>query len=338
MSQQISRCEQCQQQYTLFRRKKQCNLCGQIFCSKCVQKPTNLMALNNSRICTICLLIINERTTYDQLASIRIKHLRAYLIHSKKVSLNRLESCFEKQDLINLIQSEKSPISEESYVFVERSSTTNNNNHQQVQQSTVNTDEEILSSNVVNSSFPTNETETETPIETSSVNINSSLPTNESEIETSIEPTSLINSNSSISTNESEIKTSIEISSSKTNSNRIALNDISSLESIHNLTIRQLKDILKQNFVSMTGCVEKKELINKVELLFQDYQKQKQLNTNITNEQSDEDLCKVCMDAKIDCVFLDCGHLCTCIRCGKQLSECPLCRCYIIRVVRVFKS
>ncbi|CAF3520932.1 unnamed protein product [Rotaria sp. Silwood1] len=142
MSQQISRCEQCQQQYTLFRRKKQCNLCGQIFCSKCVQKPTNLMSLNNSRICTICLLIINERTTYDQLASIRIKHLRAYLIHSKKVSLNRLESCFEKQDLINLIQSEKSPISEESYVFVERSSTTNNNNHQQVQQSTVNTDEE----------------------------------------------------------------------------------------------------------------------------------------------------------------------------------------------------
>jgi len=44
------------------------------------------------------------------------------------------------------------------------------------------------------------------------------------------------------------------------------------------------------------------------------------------------------MDANIDCVFLDCGHLCTCVQCGKRLSECPLCRSYIIRVVRVFKS
>ncbi|CAF1570639.1 unnamed protein product, partial [Rotaria sordida] len=130
----------------------------------------------------------------------------------------------------------------------------------------------------------------------------------------------------------------IEYSPPNINSNRIALNDILSLESINNLTIRQLKDILIQNFVSTNGCVEKKDLINKVELLYRDHQKQKESNINITNEQSDENLCKICMDANIDCVFLNCGHLCTCIRCGKQLSECPLCRSYIIRVVRVFKS
>ncbi|CAF0923599.1 unnamed protein product [Rotaria sordida] len=323
MSQQISLCEQCHQQYTLFRRKKQCNLCGQIFCSKCIQKPGPSIGVNCSRACTTCLLIINEHTTNDQLASIRTKHLRAYLIYSNKVSLNHLESCFEKQDLINLIQSKKDQIYEQNYVFVERrtitntqtsnhNTTTENINHDQ--QSTVNTDEQTLSSN-----------------------INSSLPTNESETETSIERSSL-NVSSSISTNESESKGPIEYSPPNINSNRIALNDILSLESINNLTIRQLKDILIQNFVSTNGCVEKKDLINKVELLYRDHQKQKESNINITNEQSDENLCKICMDANIDCVFLNCGHLCTCIRCGKQLSECPLCRSYIIRVVRVFKS
>ncbi|CAF3249979.1 unnamed protein product, partial [Rotaria sp. Silwood2] len=166
----------------------------------------------------------------------------------------------------------------------------------------------------------------------SSLNVNSTLPTNESETEIPIETTLSSNVDSSSSTNESEMKNPIECSPSKINSNRITLNDVSSLQSINDLTIRQLKDILKQNFVSTTGCVEKKELINKVELLFRDHQQQKESNINIANEQSDENLCKICMDANIDCVFLDCGHLCTCVRCGKQLSECPLCRSYIIRV------
>ncbi|CAF4564259.1 unnamed protein product, partial [Rotaria sp. Silwood2] len=306
---------------------KQCNLCGQIFCSKCIQKTTNFIQLNSLRSCTTCLLITNERTTYDQLASIRIKYLRAYLIHSKTVSLNRVETCFEKQDLINLILSVKNQIPEENYVFVERPTTiniqtSNDNttainidNNQPIQQSTINTDEHI-----------------------SSLNVNSTLPTNESETEIPIETTLSSNVDSSSSTNESEMKNPIECSPSKINSNRITLNDVSSLQSINDLTIRQLKDILKQNFVSTTGCVEKKELINKVELLFRDHQQQKESNINIANEQSDENLCKICMDANIDCVFLDCGHLCTCVRCGKQLSECPLCRSYIIRVVRVFKS
>ena len=32
----------------------------------------------------------------------------------------------------------------------------------------------------------------------------------------------------------------------------------------------------------------------------------------------DEDLCKICMDNQVDCVMLECGHMCTCIGCGKQ--------------------
>lgn len=51
-----------------------------------------------------------------------------------------------------------------------------------------------------------------------------------------------------------------------------------------------------------------------------------------------DDLCKICMDAPIECVILECGHMATCTNCGKVLSECPICRQYIVRVVRFFRA
>lgn len=52
---------------------------------------------------------------------------------------------------------------------------------------------------------------------------------------------------------------------------------------------------------------------------------------------NDDDLCKICMDRLIDCVLVECGHMCSCVKCGKLLSECPICRQYVVRVIRVFK-
>lgn len=51
-----------------------------------------------------------------------------------------------------------------------------------------------------------------------------------------------------------------------------------------------------------------------------------------------EMLCKVCMDAPLNCVLLECGHIASCVDCGKQLAECPICRQYVVRVVRTFKA
>ena len=45
--------------------------------------------------------------------------------------------------------------------------------------------------------------------------------------------------------------------------------------------------------------------------------------------------CKVCMDADINCVILDCGHLVTCNQCGKKLIECPICRQQVLEVLCV---
>ena len=213
-------------------------------------------------------MIIDQRTTDEQLRSIRTKHLRAYAIHSRI----QIEFLLEKQDLINCIQQQKRG----RFFFPQSSS---NNQDQQVR-------------------------------------FNGSSPV-------------------------------------KVLKPRVTLEELSSLESMDDLSVGQLKEILQENFVSMKGCLEKKELIEKVRLLYHDRnqssENSKSHSTSLVTiriffsfgkkkDSSDENLCKVCWDAIIDCVFLDCGHLCTCIQCGKQLSQCPICRSYIVRLVRVFKS
>uniref|UniRef100_A0A0P4WDH8 RING-type domain-containing protein n=1 Tax=Scylla olivacea TaxID=85551 RepID=A0A0P4WDH8_SCYOL len=40
----------------------------------------------------------------------------------------------------------------------------------------------------------------------------------------------------------------------------------------------------------------------------------------------DSHMCKVCMDAEIDMVFLPCAHMVTCSSCALALSQCPICR------------
>merc|ERR1712061_895693 len=41
------------------------------------------------------------------------------------------------------------------------------------------------------------------------------------------------------------------------------------------------------------------------------------------------------MDADIDCVILDCGHLVSCNQSGKKLTERPICRQQVLEVLSV---
>ncbi|XP_058857526.1 E3 ubiquitin-protein ligase rififylin isoform X2 [Acipenser ruthenus] len=126
---------------------------------------------------------------------------------------------------------------------------------------------------------------------------------------------------------------------------RASLSDLKELEDIDALTVRQLKEILARNFVNYKGCCEKWELMERVTRL---YNEQKELQdlvaSNGANRDtaappgSEENLCKICMDSPIDCVLLECGHMVTCTKCGKRMSECPICRQYVVRAVHVFKS
>ncbi|XP_047990044.1 baculoviral IAP repeat-containing protein 7-B-like isoform X2 [Leguminivora glycinivorella] len=47
-------------------------------------------------------------------------------------------------------------------------------------------------------------------------------------------------------------------------------------------------------------------------------------------------LCKVCMDSEVSVVFLPCGHLVSCARCGAALPSCPLCRSPVRALVRAY--
>ncbi|KAM9321321.1 LOW QUALITY PROTEIN: E3 ubiquitin-protein ligase rififylin [Gastrophryne carolinensis] len=124
---------------------------------------------------------------------------------------------------------------------------------------------------------------------------------------------------------------------------RASLSDISNPDDIESLSVRQMKEILARNFVNYKGCCEKWELMERVTRLYNDQKDLQQKGTFCIilpkpSSGADENLCKVCMDSPIDCVLLECGHMVTCTKCGKRMSECPICRQYVVRAVHVFRS
>lgn len=125
---------------------------------------------------------------------------------------------------------------------------------------------------------------------------------------------------------------------------RASLSDLTCLEDIEALSVRQLKEILARNFVNYKGCCEKWELMERVSRLYQDQQNLLAANAANASQSGggptgpEENLCRICMDSPIDCVLLECGHMITCTKCGKRMSECPICRQYVVRAVHVFRS
>ncbi|XP_023292519.2 RING finger protein B [Lucilia cuprina] len=113
----------------------------------------------------------------------------------------------------------------------------------------------------------------------------------------------------------------------------INLDEIESMKQLECLTVKQLKEILMLHRVDYKGCCEKQELLDRVERLWKNLK-----STPAVEKLPTDELCKICMDAPIECVILECGHMATCTNCGKVLSECPICRQYIVRVVRFFRA
>ncbi|CAG0888363.1 unnamed protein product [Darwinula stevensoni] len=51
----------------------------------------------------------------------------------------------------------------------------------------------------------------------------------------------------------------------------------------------------------------------------------------------DENLCKLCLEAELSCVFAECGHMVACLPCAEKVSHCPVCRKAIANRIRFFK-
>ncbi|KAF9302824.1 RING finger protein 34, partial [Mortierella antarctica] len=64
--------------------------------------------------------------------------------------------------------------------------------------------------------------------------------------------------------------------------------------------------------------------------------------TPSSNSNEDDHLCKICCDAALNCVMLNCNHMSTCMDCGKKIMEadrtCPICREYILPLLHVFRA
>ncbi|XP_061400741.1 serine-rich adhesin for platelets [Musca vetustissima] len=125
----------------------------------------------------------------------------------------------------------------------------------------------------------------------------------------------------------------IAANQSEKESRFINLDDYDSIKQLEGLSVKQLKEVLMLHRVDYKGCCEKQELLDRVGRLWKNLK-----STPAVDKLPTDELCKICMDAPIECVILECGHMATCTNCGKVLSECPICRQYIVRVVRFFRA
>ncbi|XP_010138340.1 PREDICTED: mitochondrial ubiquitin ligase activator of NFKB 1, partial [Buceros rhinoceros silvestris] len=63
--------------------------------------------------------------------------------------------------------------------------------------------------------------------------------------------------------------------------------------------------------------------------------------TSAEGSETLKNACVVCLSAPKSCVFLECGHVCSCSECYQALPEpkkCPMCRQSISRVVPLYNS
>ncbi|XP_060787034.1 E3 ubiquitin-protein ligase RNF34a isoform X2 [Neoarius graeffei] len=256
----------------------------------------------NLRICCTCNLLKGTAFQRPRLMKLRVKDLRRYLtLHNINT-----DTCREKEDLVNLV------------LF-----------HQGVESE----DESDTPT------FPLN-----TPANIDSASILSSAQEEPISRDGGSGSTSELVDSASLFTFEPTEQTPEAVR----RAGRASLSDLSCVDDVEQLTVRQLKEILARNFVNFSGCCEKWELVERVRRLYTENQDNRKSMEDVSRAIStdsgsarlaaDENLCRICMDAVIDCVLLECGHMVTCTKCGKRMSECPICRQYVIRAVHVFRS
>lgn len=91
------------------------------------------------------------------------------------------------------------------------------------------------------------------------------------------------------------------------------------------LSVRTLKSILKANYVEQSHVIEKSELVKLVIRLVDQHRaelegSQNNSNSDSPSTQNEDLLCRICFDHQQNCVFLDCGHMVTCMECAKKVK------------------
>ncbi|XP_067255185.1 E3 ubiquitin-protein ligase RNF34 isoform X1 [Chanodichthys erythropterus] len=323
-------CKACGLAFSVFRRKHVCSDCKKSFCSLCSVLQENL------RRCATCHLLWGTAFQRPRLMRLRVKDLRQYLTLR---NINT-DTCREKEDLVDLVL---------CHLGAELEIGEDEEEEEEEEEEAVADTDSLPSLPRALSTLPAS------TARSSSQQSVLSVAASQGE--------ALSRSDSSGTTNQDHGDAAsvsllnlephddiLEASPATQRRARASLSDLSREDDIESLTVRQLKEILARNFVNYSGCCEKWELVERVHRLYRENELNRRSMENVSNSLAadgvqvaqlggvDENLCRICMDAVIDCVLLECGHMVTCTKCGKRMNECPICRQYVVRAVHVFKS
>eukprot|EP00042_Codosiga_hollandica_P029448 m.163120 g.163120 ORF g.163120 m.163120 type:complete len:292 (-) comp53072_c0_seq4:818-1693(-) len=114
------------------------------------------------------------------------------------------------------------------------------------------------------------------------------------------------------------------------------LKEIAKLEQIEHedefksMRVGDLRRLLDASFIDHKDCIEKIDFVRKAQRLWHNHCRKAAL--------PEDALCKICCQEQADCVFLECGHMVSCMQCAVKVKECPMCREFITRKVHVFRS
>ncbi|KAM6985371.1 E3 ubiquitin-protein ligase RNF34 isoform 2-T2 [Aplochiton taeniatus] len=331
-------CKACGLAFSVFRRKHICSDCKKSFCALCSVLQENL------RCCATCHLLRGTAFQRPQLMQLRVKDLRQYLLLRNIPT----DTCREKEDLVDLVLCHQgaadTPRAMDEEGEEEEEGEAEEEEEEEEEEEAADTDSVHSLAHTLHASPPS-----------------ATRSTSEQSLISASQGDALSRSDSSGTNNQDHGDTStvsllnlehsdniIEVSPATQRRIRASLSDLDNEEAIENLSVRQLKEILARNFVNYSGCCEKWELIERVHRLYKENELNRKSLENVSNSitadgsraqlAADDNLCRICMDAVIDCVLLECGHMVTCTKCGKRMSECPICRQYVVRAVHVFKS
>ncbi|NXJ02582.1 RFFL ligase, partial [Psophia crepitans] len=308
-------CKACGVHFDSSSRKHICLDCKKNFCTSCSNQPEG-----GPLLCHLCQRFRATAFQREELIKMKVKDLRDYLA-LREIST---ELCREKEDLVFLILGQQPVVTQEDQIRTNSFNTSASGQQDFVilpptsVASSTSHDASPVSADPISSSLAQEHQQVQSPAQSIFYKLIHPLLGDEGKNH------SFFVSFQSIDSEDNLVQ-----------GRKASLSDLTSIGDINALSVRQLKEILARNFVNYKGCCEKWELLERVTRLYKEKDLQHLGGAGLPG--TEDNLCKICMDAAIDCVLLECGHMVTCTKCGKRMSECPICRQYVIRAVHVFK-
>ncbi|NXD25960.1 RFFL ligase, partial [Spelaeornis formosus] len=314
-------CKACGLHFGSSSSKHTCLDCKKNFCTSCSSQPEG-----GPLLCHLCQRFRATAFQREELIKMKVKDLRDYLaLHEIST-----EFCREKEDLVVLILCQQAVITQEDQIRTSTFSTRASGQQDSVSHppsnptSPTSHDESPVSADPISSSEAQEHQQVQSLARTIFCQLTHLYGLKQFNCLIGQERFPFAPSQSSDSEDNLVL------------GRKASLSDLTSIGDINALSVRQLKEILARNFVNYKGCCEKWELLERVTRLYRE--KDLQHLGAAAAPGAEDNLCRICMDAAIDCVLLECGHMVTCTKCGKRMNECPICRQYVIRAVHVFRT